>query len=450
MTANYSNNIINCSGIEYIVTVVIEPDYKMAGAIDNAAAFDGQSIEEICYTSALNALIVTGYVICVDKFGMLDRFIEDQQCKCNIMIAEAKKKVDDGQFSDNLPNKKRMFSDSFIVNQIHILERHASFIKYKIDIVSLNWYSCAANIQYSNNDKDPEPIFSIIKTCLKKQDLVVDDASFDNVKSNVKMNYITKLNDNLFTAVPYLMHKLFFLPEKDQSMKFIVYSWFDKKYYLIDLANNTTFLHAATTTLSFFKSNVEALIQQFPSNLGSFTNAIGNVKEYNNMFDKDMYAYDINKNAFVNNGISQKNIVQYMNAHASFDNYVPKYHEVDVLKSLKYFQSHSYWNAGLNVYNDSMRSIIENGSIVINMTGNVMLQCGMILNIGLDRDMNALTDDSKRQLEKMKVKYKVFEGPWLISNVTSHFYPMTRIFRQNVALFRNFTFKKEKLTATAL
>lgn len=41
MTANYSNNIINCSGIEYIVTVVIEPDYKMAGAIDNAAAFDG-------------------------------------------------------------------------------------------------------------------------------------------------------------------------------------------------------------------------------------------------------------------------------------------------------------------------------------------------------------------------------------------------------------------------
>lgn len=55
------------------------------------------------------------------------------------------------------------------------------------------------------------------------------------------------------------------------------------------------------------------------------------------MFDKDMYAYDINKNAFVNNGISQKNIVQYMNAHASFDNYVPKYHEVDVLKSLKYF-----------------------------------------------------------------------------------------------------------------
>ena len=442
--ANYSNNVINCSGTEYMVEVMVHPDYKMSSAADDSIAFDGQALDEICYKSTLNDLVITGYVICNDKFGRLDRFIEDQQCACDIFIAEAKKKTDDGEFSDNQPNEKRCFSHSFIVNAIQILERQSACIKYKIEIASINWYSCIANLQYSNNDKDPEPIFSIIKKCLKQQNLAVDDFTFDNVKSNVKMNYITKLNDSLFTAVPYLMHKLFFLPEKDESLKFIVYNQLTNKYQLLDLADNHTFLSLVNTTLSFFKSNAEMMIQQFPSNLGSFNSTIGNIGEYKNLFDKDMYAYDIENNTFSNINVLQKQIVQYMNNHASYDGYVPKYHDVDAIDALKYFQSSSYWNASLNVYNDSLRSIIENGSITINMAGNICMQCGMILNIGLDRDLNALTDDSRKELEKMKVKYKLFEGPWLASSVVSNFYPSTASFRQTIALFRNYTFKKEK------
>ena len=42
-----------------------------------------------------------------------------------------------------------------------------------------------------------------------------------------------------------------------------------------------------------------------------------------------------------------------------------------------------------------------------------------MLTIGLDRDMNALTDDSRDELEKMKTKYKMFEGPWIASKVVS-------------------------------
>ena len=73
----------------------------------------------------------------------------------------------------------------------------------------------------------------------------------------------------------------------------------------------------------------------------------------------------------------------------------------------------------MNVYNDSVHSIEQNGAIVLNVTGDITRQCGSMLTIGLDRDMNALTDDSRDELEKMKTKYKMFEGPWIASKVVS-------------------------------
>lgn len=124
----------------------------------------------------------------------------------------------------------------------------------------MNWYNCIANIAYSNNDKDPEPILDIIKACITQQGLAVDDDTFKNVKSNVKMNYISKLNDSLFTLVPYLLHKLYFLPSRDDSVKFIYYDWLNRKYKMLDLADNNSILNCSATVLSFFKSNAEALI----------------------------------------------------------------------------------------------------------------------------------------------------------------------------------------------
>jgi hypothetical protein len=56
------------------------------------------------------------------------------------------------------------------------------------------------------------------------------------VKSVVSLNYITQLNDNLFTVLKYLFHKLYYnFDKKDDSMKFVVYDWFNNKYRLLDL-----------------------------------------------------------------------------------------------------------------------------------------------------------------------------------------------------------------------
>lgn len=441
--ADYSNNIVKYSNTAYVVTATISPDANMPSKTEDAVSLDGYSIEEISYTSSLNSLVITGRLICTDKYGRLDKLLDQQQGKCDIMIAEAKKQSD-GQFSSTDINEKRNFTMSFIINSIKILDRTSEIIKYDISLISLNWYSCIANLQYSNHDKEPQSILDIVKDCITQQGLKADDTTFGKVKTNVKMNYISKLNDNLFTAIPYLMHKLFFLPDRDESIKFIYYDWFNKMYKLLDLADKSTIHSIGSTIMSFFKSDAEYLIQQEPSRLGSFDSTVGNINEYKCMFAKDMYAYDIQSNSFVNFDVKPKNIVQYMNTGISYDDYAAKYHEMDLIQTLKYFQSSSYWNASLNVYNNALQSIIENGSIVINVTGDIMLQCGSLYNISLDRDIKALTTDDISELEKLKTKYKIFEGPWLVSSVISMMRPIEQTFRQNVALFRNYTMKEQK------
>ena len=96
-------------------------------------------------------------------------------------------------------------------------------MKYEIDLTSVNWFNCTSNLQYTNYDRAKEPIFTILKNCLSIKGLNVDNDSFNASPTDVKINYITKLNDNLFTASNFLMHNLYYMPAKDDSLKFFVY-----------------------------------------------------------------------------------------------------------------------------------------------------------------------------------------------------------------------------------
>jgi len=83
---------------------------------------------------------------------------------------------------------------------------------------------------------------------------------FDMVATDVKLNYATQANDNLFTATEYLMDKLYFYGDKDSALKFLYYDWKDDVYSIFDLQNKNTLKDTSTTVLSFFKSNAELLI----------------------------------------------------------------------------------------------------------------------------------------------------------------------------------------------
>jgi len=43
---------------------------------DNVVTLDIQGIEEFTYASELNSLLLTGSIVYEDKYGLVDRFIE--------------------------------------------------------------------------------------------------------------------------------------------------------------------------------------------------------------------------------------------------------------------------------------------------------------------------------------------------------------------------------------
>ena len=90
------------------------------------------------------------------------------------------------------------------------------------------------------------------------------------------------------------------MPVKDDALKFVMYDMFMKKYRLVDISKANTLVGTFTTVLSFFKSNVETLIQDHPTNFGSFTESCSRLDLYKTLFSHAMYGYDYSKNEFIN------------------------------------------------------------------------------------------------------------------------------------------------------
>lgn len=80
----------------------------------------------------------------------------------------------------------------------------------------------------------------------------------------------------------------------------------------------------------------------------------------------------------------------------------------------------------------------ENNSLILNITGDIKRQPGSFTIVNIDRDMKNLTNDTKQELEKLKYKYKVYEGVWITSKVKNIICPKQQTFRQQLVLFRNF------------
>ena len=90
--------------------------------------------------------------------------------------------------------------------------------------MSVNWFKLIANISYSNYGKRPETIIDLIKTAFALCNLNVGKETFDKVKTDVKISYITNGNDNAMTMIKYLLSKLYYYDVKDSALKFIYYN----------------------------------------------------------------------------------------------------------------------------------------------------------------------------------------------------------------------------------
>lgn len=444
-TANYASNIFEYSNRSYTCMVTLytkeqNPDNDMRMVCDS------RDVEEIVYEGKLNDLLLQGHIIYTDRYGNVDKLINQQYCYCELLFALNKNKVDNSTSLISIDEKNR-FVHQFIVNNIKVIARETSFVKYHIDIQSVNWFKCISNLQFSNYGKSPESILDIVKKCFSTSQLSIHEETFDLVKTRVKMNYITQLNDNLFTSLKYLMHKLYYnYDQKDDSLKFFVYDWFNDQYRLLDVKQNKTSIGSYSTILSFFKTNNEVLIQQEPTNIGSFRSPAKKTKLYSNMFNTNLFQYFHDSNTITNFPIPSQSTANYFNNKIDNGNYEQKYQPMLKYSQLKHEHYGSYWNTDYDAYDTGIECLVENNSFILNITGEIRRQPGTYTIISIDRSLTNATSEDKKELEKLKLKYKAFEGIWMTSKVRNIISPMNQSFRQQVVLFRNFI---PKLKATS-
>lgn len=428
-TFKYSNNTY---------TVAVDLYTKTSSKADQVnISLDPVDIEEIVYESRLNDLMLTGHIVYIDRYAAVDKMLGQHFGYVNLMFALNKKKSDNDVMTTRLDDQNKLVHN-FVISDIKVVDRKASIIKYQIDMVSMNWFKCISNLQFSNYSSEPQPLLDILKACLSSKGLRVDEKTFSIVKSTVALNYITQLNDNVFTAVNYLLHKMYYYPTKDDSVKFLVYDYFNDQYGMLDLKNKETSTGSFSTVMSFFKTNTEALVQQDPTSIGSLRTSLPKTAAYANAFEKDMSTYDYSHDAFGTSISPTEQSINYFNNKIDNGNYEQKYLKMFDIPASDFIDYGAYWNNDLAPYNKTVQMLEENNAFILDVTGEIRRQPGSFNTIALDRKVGDATNENKSELEKMKQKYRAYEGLWIASKVRSIISPQRQTFRQQVVLFRNF------------
>jgi len=196
---------------------------------------------------------MTGSITYTDRYGIVDKYLEKQFPYCRILFSETEKKIEDSIETEKLSETNRLQHD-FFISKIDIKERQNNIITYCIHLVSVNWFKLIGNISYSNYSRRPETVIELIKTALALNGLEVDKETFDKVKTDVKMNFITNGNDNTLTVIKHLLSRLYYYDTKDPALKFLYYNDIKDKFELFDFMNKETSNATYSLILSMFKT----------------------------------------------------------------------------------------------------------------------------------------------------------------------------------------------------
>lgn len=433
-----ANNVFTCvdDNKSYTFMVTLYTGQFLAEDGINAG-LDNNDIEELEYESKINGLFVTGHITYVDKYSIVDKFIKQQLVRCAININENNYQKD-GKIGIMSLDKTKKFSGDFIVSSIKITQRSGTYIKYKLELVSSNWFNCIANIKYSNYDKEKMQVFDILRDCLRLASLTVDDNTFDIVKSTVTMNYITNANDCIMSIVDYLLPKTYYFNERDNKMRFLLYNESTNKYQLLDVTNTQTITGMFTEVLSFFKTDAEGMMQPKPVNIGYVKDTIDKMDVYKGSMTYDMHDFSFDENEFSVKKISEKENMNLMNNKLVGDNLQSMYHEM-FSNDLEYHTVGSYWNNNQCIYDDVAAAFQQNSTFILQTRGEILRKPGSMLTIVLDKlDQNSVTTEEKLEYEKQKQCYRHFEGQWFVAKVQNIFKPQIASYCQKLLIFRNF------------
>lgn len=353
-------------------------------AYGKTVMLDSKMIRQLDYQTSLNDLVVRGSFVYTDAGGLMDASLYEPGGILNIVFSRLETESD-GDMNIVSEFEGGKLDADFLVETAGILERQNEVITYKMQFTSVNIVDCLKTIDFSNYGKSPEPVLDIFRSIAVDAGIDVDHDTFNSVKQQPVLNYITNGNDNLFTAAKYLFDKLYYGFPRSSSMVFVFWNELTKKLQLFDIANRKSITGNTFITLSMFNAEGEAMS-------GGVFNELGTVTKFPTSasvgigYNRQIVRYDYSRNAFDYDNINPGQAYMYMNERFSMEEKVlAKYSNRFLKEQSRYNIRGSFWNNDFHFYGTFMDIFLNNNALLVKTCGNITRLPGSIVGINIDR-----------------------------------------------------------------
>lgn len=295
------------------------------------------------YSNQWNSLCLTGQLVYKDMDRDLGKLFRIPHLILQIEWAEnqAEKKEFKKKEGENGPEiqgdywvekpirKEDYLNHVFLVNKMEIIshDTKTDVTTYRLELISAYWYKLSSVCQYSNyNLKEPEPITKII--CKLLVDAVglekVATKTFleDPCKTDICIYYTTSQHDNYFTAINYLLNRMYMEPSSfdvDNHPRIILWDEKERVYRMAKLNDDSTCLRVKDNWIQLdrFYEIQESEVNPYQPGLGGAQDFKPTITSFSKMsytrFIKDFYTrhyWDMNitKDKFVRRIIMNEKI----------------------------------------------------------------------------------------------------------------------------------------------
>lgn len=379
--------------------------------------FNTSNVKLFEYTNQWNSLVLTGQLIYKDSERNLGKLFRIPHLLIRVEWAEnmAEKKVkynekgeESGDYWVEKPIKKEdYFNHVFIVNKMEIEshDTHTDVTTYRFELISASWYKLSQVCQYSNyNLKKPERITDII--CR----LLIDAVGLDSVatktfleppaRSDIQIYYTTTQNDNYFTAINYLLNRMYTEPSSfdvDNHPRMILWDEKERKYRLVKMNDDSTCLRVRDNyiQLSRFYEIQESEVNPYQPGMGGASDVKPSIASVTKMsytrFIKDYYTRhfwdtNITKDKFVRriimneklqntfkspNACPKKDCTFYPNIDITSEDDNPDLQPFLADDKTNYLIDECKWSNQRHLYHDCIQAVTNRDSFLLTRTNRV-------------------------------------------------------------------------------
>lgn len=247
------------------------------------------------YSNEMNKLYTEGYIEYEDKQGTIDRITERQVAYCSITFEHDAQKAD----GDIAPKMIDQSIDlKFLINNIEILSNVPGMVTYRIHLISENYLNLNRNVNYTNYNDSKTSVTEIIKDILENDAEIKTTNTFEISKSNVNIDYISQEDDNSFSAIKYLMNKMYYSPlfGNEESIKSLIYDETSNTISLFDMKKGSPRMGVfPPVVVQVFKNDTNIGFDA-PTNIG-YTCRSEKINGVLNAKTTNVYSYDIESNS---------------------------------------------------------------------------------------------------------------------------------------------------------